>query len=63
VDWSYIRVGKITDPDPDLEYWRAKTPLERLQAAELIRQVLYGYDAATARLPGPLELLRRPRER
>jgi hypothetical protein len=31
-------------------YWHSKTPAERLAAAEQLRQVAYGYDAATARI-------------
>ena len=28
----------------DREYWLSKTPQERLQGVEIIRQILYGYD-------------------
>ena len=31
-------------------FWHSKTPAERLAAAEQLRQVAYGYDAATARI-------------
>ena len=34
----------------DRLFWHAKTPAERLAAAEQLRQVAYGYDAATARI-------------
>ena len=34
----------------DWLYWHSKTPAERLAAAEQLRQVAYGYDAATARI-------------
>jgi hypothetical protein len=34
----------------DLLFWHSKTPAERLAAAERLRQVAYGYDAATARI-------------
>jgi hypothetical protein len=37
----------------------AKTPLERLAACEQLRQISYGYDPATARLPRSLEILER----
>jgi hypothetical protein len=43
----------------DREYWIAKTPLERLAACELLRQMTYGYDPATARLPRSFEILER----
>jgi hypothetical protein len=34
----------------DKAYWLSRSPYERLRAAELLRQVTYGYDPATARL-------------
>jgi hypothetical protein len=43
----------------DRAYWLTKTPLERLAACELLRQITYGYDPATARLPRSLEILER----
>jgi hypothetical protein len=61
VDRSRIWIGKLSDPDPAIAYWHSKTPVERLEAAELIRQVLYGYDATTARLQRPLAVSKRAR--
>jgi hypothetical protein len=43
----------------DREFWLSKTPLERLAACELVRQITYGYDPATARLPRSFEILER----
>ena len=34
----------------DRVFWHSKAPEERLAAAELLRQVAYGYDASTARI-------------
>ena len=34
----------------DRLFWHSKTPAKRLAAAEQLRQVAYGYDAATARI-------------
>ena len=34
----------------DLDYWLSRTPTERLEALELLRQIHYGYDPATERL-------------
>jgi hypothetical protein len=34
----------------DRVFWHSKTPLERLAAAEQLRQIAYGYDALTARI-------------
>ena len=44
----------------DKEFWRSKTIPERLQALELIRQIIYGYDPDTARIQRVLEVLRYP---
>jgi hypothetical protein len=39
------------DHDPrDNAYWWSRTPAERLQAQEYLRQKVYGYDPATARI-------------
>jgi hypothetical protein len=43
----------------DRAYWLSKTPLERLADCELLRQITYGYDPATARLPRSFEILER----
>lgn len=43
----------------DRDYWLGKTPTERLASLELLRQLNYGYDPATARLPRSLEILPR----
>jgi hypothetical protein len=34
----------------DREFWHSKTPQQRLTAAERLRQIAYGYNAATARI-------------
>ena len=41
------------------DYWLTKTPHERLQAVETMRQVLYGYDPASARLQHIFEVVER----
>jgi len=39
------------------EYWKSQTPHERLEALELTRQLLYGYDPATIRFQFVLEIV------
>ena len=34
----------------DKEYWLSKTPIERLEVVEFLRQTNYGYDPVTSRL-------------
>ena len=40
----------------DSGFWLQKSPLERLEALELMRAIHYGYDATTARLQRVLEV-------
>ncbi len=39
----------------DRAYWHSKTPMERLIAAEQLRQLAYGYDPLTARIQEVVE--------
>jgi hypothetical protein len=50
VDKTAFSVVSLSDESDETSYWRAKTPYERLQAVEQIRQVIYGYKPSTARL-------------
>ena len=57
IDRSAFSVVKLSEADEaDRQYWLSKTPLERLEAMELIRQVIYGYDPAAARMERTLTL-------
>jgi hypothetical protein len=52
-------VGSLYDPPDDKEYWLSKSPQERLEAVELMRQIIYGYDPFTTRLQRVLEVAQR----
>jgi hypothetical protein len=41
--------GTLDDAD-EIAYWRTRSPEERLDAVELLRQINYGDDAITAQL-------------
>jgi hypothetical protein len=43
----------------DIAFWQSKTPLERLEALESLRQTTYGYDPAVTRLQRILEVVER----
>jgi hypothetical protein len=47
------------DESEEKQYWHAKTPHERLEALELMRQIIYGYDPATTRLQRVFEVAQR----
>ena len=42
--------------EADKAYWHSKTPQERLEALELMRQINYGYNPTTERLQRVLEI-------
>jgi hypothetical protein len=55
LDRSAYEIGSLDDETNEREYWRGKTPAERMEALELTRQIVYGYDPATTRLQRVLE--------
>ena len=60
IDRDALSIVSLEEQDRlDREYWRSKTPRERWEALETIRQILYGYDPSTARLQRVLEITRR----
>jgi hypothetical protein len=50
IDKTVLTVTGLFGTSSDDEYWLSKTPYERLQAVELTRQIIYGYDPSTTRL-------------
>lgn len=56
VDRTAFSISPLGDDSDERAYWLSKTPTERLQALELIRQTIYGYTRATARLQRVLEV-------
>jgi hypothetical protein len=57
VDRTALSVTALDDDANDLDYWLSKTPDQRMEALELLRQVIYGYDPADARLQRILEVV------
>ena len=56
IDKSSLSVVSLSEASDDQEYWHTKTPQERLEAVELMRQINYGYDPTTIRLQRVLEV-------
>jgi hypothetical protein len=50
MDKTAFSVVSLTDESDEKAYWQTRTPQERLETIELLRQLNYGYDPATARL-------------
>ena len=59
VQRTAFSVGSVLDRSDEKSYWLSKTPAERLQAVELIRQIIYGYDPSTTRLQRVFEVTQR----
>ncbi len=60
MDKTAFSVTTLSEKSNDKEYWLSKTPQERLEALELMRQINYGYDPTTARLQRVLEIVELP---
>ena len=50
LDRTAFSVGQLHDPSDEKTYWLSRSPLERLEAIEVMRQILYGYNPASVRL-------------
>lgn len=61
VDRTAFTVSDLKEPTPEKAYWLSRTTEERLQALEVMRQVLYPDAGPTARLQRILEVVERPR--
>ena len=59
LDRSAFSARELYEPDDEKSYWLQKTPQERLEALEQMRQILYGYDPATTRLQRVLTVTQR----
>ena len=58
-DRKALSVASLFEPSDEKTYWLSKTPYERLQALELMRQIVYGYDPSATRLQRVLETAQR----
>jgi hypothetical protein len=59
IDRKAFSVASLLEPSDEKAFWLSKTPHERLAAAELMRQIVYGYDPSTVRLQRVLEIAQR----
>lgn len=50
IDRKAISFSTLAKNENDLSYWLSKTAVERLQAVELLRILIFGYDPNTERL-------------
>jgi hypothetical protein len=52
-------VASLLEQSDEKSYWFSKTPYERLQSVELMRQIIYGYDQSATRLQRVFEVTQR----
>jgi hypothetical protein len=50
IEKTAFSVASLFDESDEKDYWLSKTPYERLEAIELMRQIIYGYSPSTTRL-------------
>jgi hypothetical protein len=60
IDRTAVTVTPLGGPSDDKDYWLSRSPHERLQAVEKLRQLNYGVSQCTARLKRVLEIAQRP---
>ena len=58
IDRSAISVTSIKETD-EKEFWLSRSPEERLNALELLRQIAYGYKPNSIRLQRVFEIAER----
>jgi len=59
IDKETFTIDKVSSSPNDKQYWHGKTPHERLEAVEIMRQLNYGYDKSTRRLQRIFEIAQR----
>ena len=60
LDKTIFSVVTLEEADDDeVKYWLSKTPSERLDTLETLRQIFYGYDPTTTRLQRLFEIAER----
>ena len=58
VDRTALTVTRLQEDDTDI-FWLSKSTLDRIEAIEINRQVVYGYGPIAPRLQRLLEVARR----
>ena len=47
---NIVNITSLDDIEEEKKYWFSKSPLERIEAIEINRRMIYGQDRATSRL-------------
>jgi hypothetical protein len=59
MDKTALSVVSLYAESDEKEFWRTQPPTARLEALELMRQVMYGYDPISDRIERVLEVIKR----
>jgi hypothetical protein len=59
LDKTRFSITALHEAGDEKEYWLSKTPAERLEAIEIMRQIVYGYDPLITRLQRVFEVAQR----
>jgi hypothetical protein len=54
-----FEVASVFDRLDEKSYWLSRSPCERMEAVELMRQIIYSYNPSTTRLQRVLEVTER----
>ena len=60
IDKGALVVQPLDAPSDELIYWLSKSPQERMEALEQMRQTIYGYDPNATRLQRSFEVAELP---
>ena len=55
-----LTVASLLEKSDEQSYWLSKTPHQRMEAVELMRQIIYAYDPFATRLQRVFEVTQRP---
>ena len=58
MDKTKLTIASLRDPSDEKEYWRTQTPEARMEALELMRQEIYGYDPSITQIERVLTVVR-----
>jgi hypothetical protein len=50
LDKRIVKVTSLDDTEEEKKYWISKTPVERIEAIEINRRMIYGENRVTSRL-------------
>lgn len=58
MDKTVFSTASLHDESDDTEFWRGQSHQARMEALEFLRQVMYGYNPDTDRIPRAIEVVK-----